>query len=498
MIAVQVFVSHSHQDADFCHEFVSMLRKAGADTWFDEEDLASGQLMDTIQEELDKRPVFIPILSKAAFASKWVKRETKWAYELADRDPTRIILPVTAGPIERGDFSGKNGWLFLSDFRRIERAPSFSAPAAPTPPGDRPATAADSAFHPLDAISAASKVLSSLGLTDAARSLALNETDSGAKTAPMVSGAFGTERTFDLLIMAKSLQIQGDFEGALALLKQLTAITPSSFAGWFNRGVALTELKRRNEALDALEHAIPLAPNNVLAWARRGAVLADLKRFEEARVSLEKARTLDPKRAATWFSLGRTYLAMQRYTDAFKAFDETTKLEPKNVAAWVELGATLHVQRRDKDALQSLDRAVALAPDNALAWARRGVVLADLKRPDDAIAAVERAVQLDPQNALVWECKGSVLKHCERTKEAIIAFERALALDQNVASAWREEGDVLAQVGRHEEALMYLERAAILDPSNAGIWRSKGQSLEALRRSEEAQAAFKRCRELNR
>ncbi|MGH2485179.1 MAG: hypothetical protein ACRDHE_04105, partial [Ktedonobacterales bacterium] len=50
----------------------------------------------------------------------WVKRETTWAFELTDRDTSRLILPVTAGQIERGDFSGASGWLFLHDFKRIE------------------------------------------------------------------------------------------------------------------------------------------------------------------------------------------------------------------------------------------------------------------------------------------------------------------------------------------------------------------------------------------
>ena len=122
--ALPIFVSHSHEDKAFCQSLVTALRNAGADVWYDEHNMESGNLMDVIMRELDRRKIFIVILSKNAFASRWVRKETGWAYELAERDPTRVILPVTAAPIERSDFGGANGWLFLHDYKRIE-APGF-------------------------------------------------------------------------------------------------------------------------------------------------------------------------------------------------------------------------------------------------------------------------------------------------------------------------------------------------------------------------------------
>jgi hypothetical protein len=117
---MRIFVSHCQADAIFCRNLVIALRAAGADVWYDEHNMGAGDLMDVIQRELGHRPVFITILSKAAFASKWVKREAQWAYELTDRDPTRIILPVLAGVVNRDDFGADNGWLFFSGFKRIE------------------------------------------------------------------------------------------------------------------------------------------------------------------------------------------------------------------------------------------------------------------------------------------------------------------------------------------------------------------------------------------
>ena len=70
---LRVFVSHSHEDNEFCQQIVQALRDAGADVWYDEHNLGWGELHDEIQRELGRRAIFVLILSKAAFASKWVQ-----------------------------------------------------------------------------------------------------------------------------------------------------------------------------------------------------------------------------------------------------------------------------------------------------------------------------------------------------------------------------------------------------------------------------------------
>ena len=40
-----------------------------------------------------------------------------------------MILPVTAGQIEREDFGTENGWLFLDDYKRIEAPGNKPYPA---------------------------------------------------------------------------------------------------------------------------------------------------------------------------------------------------------------------------------------------------------------------------------------------------------------------------------------------------------------------------------
>ena len=150
------------------------------------------------------RKIFIVILSKNAFASRWVRKETGWAYELAERDPTRVILPVTAAPIERSDFGGANGWLFLHDYKRIEA------------PG----------FQPLPLAETIGRVLHALALTPAG--------EAPAPTAPQP-----TESVDDLITRGIALRGQGKHAEALPLFERATQLDPNSYLAWFNVGYSL-------------------------------------------------------------------------------------------------------------------------------------------------------------------------------------------------------------------------------------------------------------------
>ena len=103
MDQLRIFISHSSYDRDFCQALSLALREAGADVWYDRQDLGSGQLLEIIPREIRQRKVFIVILSKPSIASPWVRDECKWAYALYSRESGRTILPIIAEALEQSD-----------------------------------------------------------------------------------------------------------------------------------------------------------------------------------------------------------------------------------------------------------------------------------------------------------------------------------------------------------------------------------------------------------
>ncbi len=245
---LKVFVSHSHQDDAFCRQLVTALRGAGADVWYDEHNMGSGQLGPTIERELKARPVFVLILSPAALTSAWVEDETRWAYGLYRSDRMRVIQPILTAPIAEKDI-----WLFLRDFKRIEA------------PGVKPYSAAE----------AVQRTLHALGL--------------GA------AGAAAPERgetAADLVTRGNALNAQLKYSEALPLFQEATQLDPSSGDAWCSLSAALHSQGRDEKALVAVEKAIALYSTDhfKLAHAKhlKFEVLTALGRTKEAKALYSK------------------------------------------------------------------------------------------------------------------------------------------------------------------------------------------------------------------
>lgn len=425
--ALPIFVSHSHEDSAFCQALVTALRDAGADVWFDEHNMHSGNLMDVIMSELDQRKIFILILSKNAFASRWVRRETTWAYELAERDPTRVILPVTAGPIERSDFGGANGWIFLYEFKRIE--------------------ADDFQPHPQE--EAISRTLHALALTPSGE-------------APLPTAAQPGEDADDLITRGRALQEQSKHAEALALFERATELAPESPDAWFNVGYSLNAVGRFEEALDAYDRAISLDRYDSASWNNKGDVLCSLHRYEEALAACEEALALDLDNANAWRNKASALSNLQRFDEAVSAYDQALALDPGDAFTWHDKGDAYYNAERYGEALAAYNRALDLKPRISsqtrwawllgriaatngakAAWHRAKASAIRAKGPDGDPAMVEKHrihadeitlsliiadLERKPRNARLWKRKAAVLRRLGRMQEADEALSHAQAL----------------------------------------------------------------------
>ncbi|MGZ6391399.1 MAG: SUMF1/EgtB/PvdO family nonheme iron enzyme, partial [Ktedonobacterales bacterium] len=110
----RIFVSHSHADNAFCHDYVIGLREHGLDVWFDEHNLGWGALRSTIEREMPLCQHFVAVLSPASVASEWVNAEIDAALELLKNGSLQTLTFVVAVPCTTP--------LLLRRWKRIEGA----------------------------------------------------------------------------------------------------------------------------------------------------------------------------------------------------------------------------------------------------------------------------------------------------------------------------------------------------------------------------------------
>jgi tetratricopeptide (TPR) repeat protein len=363
MSTMRIFVSHSHQNNAFCAELVQVLRSAGADVWYDDESLQTGQLGPIIEREIRERPVFIVVLSPASLASRWVEDETRWAYKLRGRDPSRIILPVLAEPLAGED----SIWLFLQDFKRVEA------------PGIKPYPQAE----------AINRTLHALELTQPGE--APQPTASLPTALRLGESPQPTESADDLVMRGKALSAQNRHAEALPLFERATQFDPRSLDARVNLGWTLIVLRRYEEALDAFDRTLALDTTNTYARNGKGVALNGLKRRRESLAAYDQALALDSNSAANWYIKAVALNERKLYHESLVAFDRALALDPKETYAWNGRGSALHELKQYQQALAAYDQALALDPNYARAWNNKAISLRALGWTRDAEEAERQA-----------------------------------------------------------------------------------------------------------
>jgi Flp pilus assembly protein TadD len=181
-----------------------------------------------------------------------------------------------------------------------------------------------------------------------------------------------------------------------------------------------------------------LQPDRAEALSNRGNALRQLKRFDEALASYDQAVALKPDYFDALTNRGVTLHELKQFPEALASYDRALALRPDHFPALTNRGVTLHELRRFDEALGSYDRALAIRPDYAEALFNRGVTLYQLRQLDEALVCYDGALALNPgyvdghfNRALLYLLKGDYDAgwreyewRWQRWKEKNLLFER--------------------------------------------------------------------------
>nr|QNO43661.1 cell division coordinator CpoB [Methanosarcinales archaeon ANME-2c ERB4] len=162
-----------------------------------------------------------------------------------------------------------------------------------------------------------------------------------------------------------------------------------------NKGLALADLDRYEEALKAFEKAIKLKPDASYAWYSKGRALADLDRYEEALKAFEKTIELKPDDADAWHSKGVALADLDRHEEALKAYEKTIELKPDYYGTWFNKGLALGKLDRLEEALKAYEKTIKLKPDAAYAWYASACMHSTIGDTEKALACLRKAVDMD-------------------------------------------------------------------------------------------------------
>jgi tetratricopeptide (TPR) repeat protein len=151
-------------------------------------------------------------------------------------------------------------------------------------------------------------------------------------------------------------------------------------------------------ALASFERVLRLDGTLVAAWEGKGAALRQLKRFEEANQAVEMALQLQINPLtldyAYWFERGNQRANLGQFEAAIASYDTALKIQPDKHEVWHNRGTALDKLGEYEAAIASYDKALKIQPDDHETWNNCGVVLVKLGQLEVAIASYDKALQI--------------------------------------------------------------------------------------------------------
>ncbi|KAF0244387.1 MAG: TPR repeat-containing [Planctomycetota bacterium] len=160
-------------------------------------------------------------------------------------------------------------------------------------------------------------------------------------------------------------------------------------------------------ALELYARAEEIAPGSASRWLNRGFALLELGKLEEARAAFQRSVSLDPLDAQAVSNLGTVLTRMGSPEQGIDCYRKALELGGEDARTLLNLGNAAAMAKRLPDALSAFERACAAEPGEARAWAGRGKVLMVMGRIDESIQALRRAVEIGGD---VEEAKGFLMK----------------------------------------------------------------------------------------
>lgn len=131
---------------------------------------------------------------------------------------------------------------------------------------------------------------------------------------------------------------------------------PPAFVAVIEMADTLVAAGKAQEAISRYDECEQHGLSTARVWHNKGQALYDLHRYEEALECYNRALRLDDKRAANWFDKGVVELTLHRPEDALVCMDEAIARDPNSAAAWLGRCKSLKRLRRYRESWQAFRR----------------------------------------------------------------------------------------------------------------------------------------------
>ncbi len=297
---------------------------------------------------------------------------------------------------------------------------------------------------------------------------------------PAIGGASGGKGT---LSQARSLQLQGNYDAALAEFERAIETNPRLTLAYMGAADIYRQRGDYNAAQTKYAQAASIEPRNFNANYMNGLMLHLLNKLSEAVRAYLQALSVRPDDFNANLNVATAYLQLGEPQESLSFGQRAVQLNPKDAAARTNLGAVYAALNRHEEAVIEYQQAAELTELSAPLLLNLAESLGKTQRYGEMTNTLEQLVKTQP-TAIAYERLGFSYFRSRQYPGALGAFRKSLEIDPNhfpglngvgvcLLNQWKfsNETDETARM----EAVRALRRSVQIEPNQPKILEMLGR-----------------------
>jgi protein O-GlcNAc transferase len=202
---------------------------------------------------------------------------------------------------------------------------------------------------------------------------------------------------------------------------------------WLEKAENLKKSKKFEESIKLLDRARDFKEEKrgVNYWFQRGIALTEVRKYEEAIDCFEKDLKLNKPSFETFYEKAIVLYTVKKYQEAVECFNKAWEIKHANFLKLSDQANTLKNHKKFEKSVLYADRAKNVTPIPPKFWHYKGLALHEMKKYDEAIESYRESMNISTDDAeIIYDLSKSHLQ-CGEIDKCLELLDRACKLDSD-------------------------------------------------------------------